>query len=59
MKHLDYEWDIYPNYLLIDRELDLDRLGWKAGDLFKLENYNGQPMLKKVDPVEKFIRGYE
>jgi hypothetical protein len=58
MKHYDYEWDPYPNYLLIDRKLDLDKLGWNPGDLFRLEYFNGQPMLKKVDPVEKFVRGY-
>jgi hypothetical protein len=59
MKHLDYSWDLYPNYLLLDRELDLSGLGWKEGDIFRIEIFNGQPMLKKVDPVEKFARGYE
>ena len=59
MRHFDYSWDLYPNYLLLDRELNLDKLGWKEGDIFRSETFNGQPMLKKIDPVEKFTRGYE
>jgi len=55
MKHYDYEWDLYPNYMLLDKELNIDKLGWKEGDLFRVENFNGQKMLKKVDPLEKFL----
>jgi len=55
MKYYDYEWDIYPNMILLDAELNTDALGWKGGDYFKLVNVNGQVMLKKVDPLEKFL----
>jgi len=60
MIHYDYEWDLYPNYLKLDRELDLERLGWKEGDVFRLETcaVTGTQMLKKVSPIEKFVRGY-
>jgi hypothetical protein len=56
MKYYDYEWDIYPNYIRLDEELNTDQLGWKNGDLFKFVNIDGQQMLKKVDPLEVFLR---
>jgi hypothetical protein len=59
MRYYDYSWDLNPDQLLLDQELDIDKLGWKAGDIFKLININGQVALRKVDPIEKFIRGIE
>jgi hypothetical protein len=60
MKHYDYEWDLYPNYLKLDGELPTDSLGWQEGDLFRLETcpVTGVKLLKKVSPIEKFTRGY-
>lgn len=55
MKYYDYEWDISQTRLLLDEELNTDRLGWKFGDYFKLVNKNGRAMLVKVDPLEKFL----
>lgn len=56
MKYYDYEWDLEPNRILLDAELNVDRLGWRAGDYFKMINVNGRTMLVKVDPLEKFLR---
>jgi len=58
MKYYDYEWDLEPNRILLDSELNVDALGWKAGDMFKVVNKNGRAQLVKVDPIEKFARGY-
>lgn len=59
MLHYDYTWDLYPNYLKLDEELPVDSLGWKEGDMFRLViTENGTRLLKKVDPLEKFARGY-
>ena len=56
MRHYDYEWDLYPNYMKLDKELPVDNLGWKDGDLFKLETLaDGTRLLKKVDPLVKFL----
>jgi len=55
MIHFDYTWDLYPNMIKLDEELNTDRLGWKHGDLFRFVNVNGQQLLKKVDPLEKFL----
>lgn len=55
MKYYDYEWDISQTRLLLDSELNTDRIGWKFGDYFKLINKNGRAMLIKVDPLEKFL----
>jgi hypothetical protein len=55
MKYYDYEWDLEPNRILLDSELDLDRLGWKGGDYFKLVNENGQARLVRLDPLAKFL----
>jgi len=56
MKYYDYEWDLSPERILLDQELDIDKLGWKHGDIFKVTNVNGQPQLVKLDPLEKFVR---
>jgi len=55
VKHYDYEWDLYPNYLKLDPELPVDRLGWKEGDMFKFVNVNGVMLLKKIDRLVGFI----
>ena len=60
MLHLDYNWDLSPSGILLDEELNIDRLGWKDGDYFKVETVNGRRILKKVDPLVKFlIKGKE
>ena len=57
MLHYDYEWDIHPNKIIFDRELNIDRLGWRAGDCFKIVNVNGRAMLVKLEEVEQFNKG--
>ncbi len=55
MLHFDYDWDLNPDGIKLDPELNVDRLGWKGGDYFKLINVNGRAMLIKVDALEKCI----
>lgn len=57
MRHYDYTWDLEPQYIKFDPELNIDKLGWRSGDCFKIANVNGQAMLVKLDPVEQFVRG--
>jgi len=59
VKHYDYDWDLDENGIKLDPELNMDRLGWKGGDYFKIVNINGQPMLKKVDKLEVFLQGHK
>ena len=59
MRYYDYEWDLEPNRILLDSELDIDSLGWKSGDYFKVINVNGRAMLIKVDPLIKFLKDGE
>jgi len=56
MKYYDYEWDLEPHRILLDEELDVDKLGWNGGDYFQVKNIDGRTMLVKVDPLEKFLR---
>ena len=58
MKYIDYSWDLEPGRIIFDEELNIDKLGWKGGDLFKVTNINGRAMLVKLDPVEQFAKGY-
>ena len=58
MLYVDYQWDLDPKRILLDEEINVDRLGWKGGDLFKLVNENGRVMLVKVDPVVAFSQGH-
>lgn len=58
MIHVDYTWDLHPWGIAFDEELNIDRLGWRAGDMFTITNVNGKAMLVKLDPVEQFAKGY-
>jgi hypothetical protein len=59
MLHFDYNWDLHPDRIILDEELNIDRLGWKHGDHFMVTNHNGRAMLVKVDPVVAFSKGYK
>jgi hypothetical protein len=55
MLHYDYTWDLSSKGIILDAELNTDKLGWRGGDYFKFINVNGQQMLIKVSDLEKFI----
>ena len=59
MLYVDYAWDLEPNRILLDEELDIDKLGWKGGDYFQVKNVNGCVMLVKIDPLIKFLKDGE
>ena len=55
MLYFDYNWNLGPGYIVPDDELNTDRLGWRAGDLWEMIEVNGKLRLHKVDPLVKFI----
>jgi len=57
MYYYDYVWDLNPDMLILDAELDTKKLGWQPGDVFKLVEINGKKMIKKVDPLHAFLEG--
>jgi hypothetical protein len=58
MLYVDYNWDLEVRTMLPDPELNTDRLEWKVGDLWQVEEgANGKKFLRKIDPLEKFLRG--
>jgi hypothetical protein len=60
MRYYDYIWDLNPDQLILDKELDTKKLGWKPGDVFVLvEGSNKQNYLKKISVLERFTRGIE
>jgi hypothetical protein len=59
MLYVDYTWDLEPNRILLDAELNVDALGWQAGDYFQVKNINGRAMLVKIDPLIKFLKDGE
>jgi hypothetical protein len=59
MLYIDYTWDLEPNRILLDAELDIDKLGRRGGDYFQVKNVNGRAMLVKVDPLIKFLKDGE
>ena len=59
MIHVDYNWDLYPDRIILDEELNTDRLGWKHGDVFEFININGSQQLVKVEPIEAFVKGHK
>lgn len=56
MKYIDYDLDINHDRIILDAEINIDKLGWKAGDYFVIQNVNGCAMLKKVDSLVQFIK---
>lgn len=58
MLYFDYSWDLSKNRIILDEELNIDKLGWQAGDLFKVVNINGRAQLVKIDRLERFTRGH-
>ena len=59
MIHIDYTWDLGPEGIKLDEELNVDRLGWKGGDYFQLVNIDGRCHLKKVDKLVAFLEGHK
>ena len=59
MLYVDYTWDLESNRILLDSELNIDKLGWRGGDYFQVKNVNGRAMLVKVDPMIKFLKDGE
>ena len=59
MRHYDYEWDLEPWGIKFDSELNIDKLGWRHGDYFKVTNVDGRAMLIKVSKLEKFLKDGE
>lgn len=55
MLYIDYNWDLHPDRIVLDEELNIDKLGWQAGDLFKVTNVNGKAMLVKLGNTEEFL----
>lgn len=55
MLHIDYSWDCSEEGIMLDEEFNVDRLGWREGDHFKLVNVNGRCFLRKLDAVEQFF----
>jgi hypothetical protein len=59
MLYLDFIWDLFHDKIVLDQEINIDKLGWKNGDYFKLVNINGRAQLVKVDVLEAFIKGHK
>ncbi len=51
----DYIWDLSDSGIVLDNRFEVEKLGWKPGDYFKLVLVEGQLRLVKVDDLEKFI----
>lgn len=55
MNYIGYDFSLTEEGIGLDEELNLDKLGWKGGDYFKLVNINGKAKLVRVDPLVKFL----
>ena len=58
-KYIDFDWEMDAMGIRLDTDLDVEKLGWKENDYFKLIKVNGRLELVKVAEIEKFIRGME
>ena len=55
MNYIGYDFYLTEQGIGLDEELNLDKLGWQGGDYFKLENVEGRAMIRRIDPLEKFL----
>ena len=55
MLYVDYNWDPGPGYIVPDKELNTEKLGWKPGQFWQMIEANGQLRLHQVDPMVQFI----
>lgn len=59
MEYIDYDLQIFEDKIIIDPDVNIDKLGWKNGDHFEVRNNSGKVVLVKVEPVVKFLKGYK
>ena len=59
MLYVEYDWDVREDKIILDEDINIDKLGWKHGDHFELRNINGQVQLVKVEAIVKFVKGYK
>jgi hypothetical protein len=56
MKHFGYDWDLGPGYIIPDEELNTDKLGWKPGQFWQVQQAeDGKLSLHLVDPIVQFV----
>lgn len=55
MNYIGYDFSLTEQGIGLDEELKLDRLGWNSGDYFRLVDVDGRAVLKRIDPLEKFL----
>jgi hypothetical protein len=55
MLYIDYNWDLTPDIMIPDPELNTDQLEWKHGDYWKVVEQDGKKFLRKVDKLEQFV----
>jgi len=58
-KYIDFDWEMDAMGIRLDTDLDVQKLGWKENDYFKLIRVDDKLQLIKVDEVEKFLRKFE
>jgi hypothetical protein len=56
MSRYYYDCEISADQIILDPDLNIDKLGWGAGDYFRVTNINGRAMLVKVDSLSKLVR---
>ena len=55
MLYFDYTWDLTPNTIIPDPELNTNQLNWKPGDLFQVQERDGRNVLVRVNKLEKSV----
>ena len=58
MRYIDYDLDLSADTVTLDKEIKIEKLGWKTGDHFEVTVQDDQIKLEKVDPFE-IARKYE
>jgi hypothetical protein len=56
MLYYDFDWDLDQDGIILDKEISIEKLGWKKGDYFRLvECDDGRVRLARANKLEEFI----
>lgn len=58
-KYIDFDWEMDAMGIRLDTDLDVQKLGWKEGDYFKLIKVDDRLQLVKVEEIERFVKGWK
>jgi hypothetical protein len=55
MLFIDYTWDLSQDTIIPDSEIDTNKLNWKPGDYWQIQEHNGKIIFRNMDKLMQFV----